>query len=182
VRGFDRAKPSAYASYADSGSLSKPTGGRSTGALGRSMLRAAFGVVALVLLACGPGVSSDVSGALTITDRTMVQLRDLRAEPKFRAYAPTFYPGAPNESVRSRCEQQLNLLIDRLIAALSSHPTKGYVLQQFRATLPLFGHEDSEEQDRLLAYLERIMDITGVASSDGLLNEWRYGFDPNEAP
>ncbi len=27
-------------------------------------------------------------------------------------------------------------------------------------------------------YIETIMDILGIESSDGLLNQWRYGFDP----
>ena len=37
-----------------------------------------------------------------------------------------------------------------------------------------------EECDRLLHYMEEIMDITSITSSDGLLNEWRYGFDPTK--
>ena len=38
---------------------------------------------------------------------------------------------------------------------------------------------DSEEMDRGLAYMEEIMDIYGIKSSGGRLNEWRYGFDPS---
>jgi hypothetical protein len=41
--------------------------------------------------------------------------------------------------------------------------------------------EDSEERDRILSYLEEIMEILGIESSHGLLNEWRYGFDSHDA-
>ncbi len=38
------------------------------------------------------------------------------------------------------------------------------------------------EQDRVLLYFEQIMDIAGIQSSDGMLNDWRYGFDPTKVP
>jgi hypothetical protein len=34
---------------------------------------------------------------------------------------------------------------------------------------------DTEDREQLLRYLEDIMDIVGIASSDGLLNKWMYG-------
>ena len=92
------------------------------------------------------------------------------------------FRSAPNEEVRSRCERQLNALIDRLIAGLPTNAAKPYVLEEFRTTLSAFRSEDSEECDRLLHYMEQIMDVTGIISSDGLLNEWRYGFDPTKLP
>jgi len=145
------------------------------------MLRAWLGLVVL-LLACRVGAALAGTSTLSITDATVKQLRDLRAEAKFQADAPAFYPGAPNEAVRSRCEQRVNALIDRLVAGLPSHPTQQYVLEQLGTTVVSFGHEDFEERERLLLYLERIMAIAGIPSSDGLLNQLRYGFDPNNAP
>jgi Domain of unknown function (DUF4844) len=123
-----------------------------------------------------------MSQSLFIDEVILQQLRQLRAEPKFHEHMPGFYPGAPNEEVRCRCERQLNALVDRLTVGLPAHATKQYVLEEFRTTLTAFETEDSEECDRLLGYLEQIMDITGIESSDGLLNEWRYGFDPTKPP
>ena len=88
-----------------------------------------------------------MSQSISITDMTLNELRDLREAPKFHENAATFYPGAPNETTRSRCEAALNALIDRLILGLQSHPSKQYVLQQFRITLASFQNEDSEEKD-----------------------------------
>jgi hypothetical protein len=118
---------------------------------------------------------------LSITDATLADLRELRLQPKFHEDWAVFYPGAPDEVIRARCESRVNELLDRLIAGVSKNPSKDYVLEQFRATLPLFDSEDSEERDRVALYLEGIMDIVGIESSDGLLNQWRYGFDPRGA-
>ena len=38
-----------------------------------------------------------------------------------------------------------------------------------------FEETDTEDREQLLRYLEEIMDILGIASSDGLLNRRLYG-------
>lgn len=134
--------------------------------------------VAVALMACKHEESHEAH-RLAITEATFSQLRGFRAEPKFHEDLPAFYPGAPNENIRERCELKLNGLLDRLIEGLPKNPTRNYVLKEFRSTLNLFEVEDSEERDRIALYLERIMVIVGVESSDGLLNKWRYGVDPS---
>lgn len=103
-------------------------------------------------------------------------LNRLKAVEKFRAEA--FYPGAPSESLRVEAEQSVNTLLDRLIPALPTPADKQFVLREFRRTLDAFTQSDTEERERLCGYLEEIMDIVGIESSDGLLNGWLYGFDP----
>jgi Domain of unknown function (DUF4844) len=71
------------------------------------------------------------------------------------------------------------VLLDRLLVGLPQNPTKSYVLGEFKLTLTEFELADSEEQDRACMYIENIMDILGIESSDGLLSQWRYGFDPS---
>ena len=88
------------------------------------------------------------------------------------------YPGAPTEEVRAECEGRLNDLVDRLLRMLEADPRKAVALEEFRKVLPYFEMHDSEERDRVCSYLEQIMDILGIDSSDGLVNIWRYGFDP----
>jgi hypothetical protein len=122
-----------------------------------------------------------MTSKLSIGAQSIEQLRAFRTEPKFQSDAKLFYPGAPNEVVRLRCEARLTALLDRLLMGIENTPTKEYVLGEVRTVLPQYEAEDSEERDRLLVYLERIMDITGIESSDGLLNEWRYGFNASGA-
>ena len=50
-------------------------------------------------------------------------------------------------------------------------------MSEFAAELERFTEPDTEERERFCGYLEEIMDIVGIESSDGLLNGWLYGFD-----
>jgi Domain of unknown function (DUF4844) len=116
---------------------------------------------------------------LKVTPKVIANLGEFRAEPKFQDGG--IYH-APSEEVRVAAAAHLNALLDRLVSSIAAHPTKAFVLSEFRRTLTEFDGADSEDRDRLLGYLERIMDIVGIESSDGLLNNWRYGFDPTAKP
>jgi len=113
---------------------------------------------------------------LSVGPDQIAALQQLRAERKFAPYERDFYPGAPNEAIRARCQAAVDDLLDVLARDLTTHPTKEYVLGEFRRTLTRFDLEDSEERDRAGGYLEQTMDIVGIEGSDGLLEEWRYGF------
>ena len=106
------------------------------------------------------------------------ELLALREEKKF--VAEDFYPGAPTEELRVDAENQINQLIDRLLSGLAPDSRKSFVLSEFKTSLERFEQTDTEERERFCGYLEQIMDATGIESSDGLLNTWLYGFDPNE--
>lgn len=79
------------------------------------------------------------------------------------------------ESSRLLAEEQLNRLIDRLRDGLPSKPSKKFALAEFARTMGEFEATDTEDREQLLRYLEKIMDILGIVSSDGLLNRWMYG-------
>jgi hypothetical protein len=49
------------------------------------------------------------------------------------------------------------------------------VLAEFAKTMAEFEPVDTEDREQFLRYLEEIMDILGIESSDGLLNRWMYG-------
>jgi hypothetical protein len=54
------------------------------------------------------------------------------------------------------------------------YPTKQFVLSEFSKTLAELP-TDTEDRGCLLWYLEGIMDVLGIESSDGLINCWLYG-------
>jgi hypothetical protein len=116
--------------------------------------------------------------SIEVTESILESLRQMRSEPKFYPDPAQFYGGAPEESIRREAEGMLNDLLDRLLEGIEANPSKSYVLDEFRRTLGGFDDYESEEQDRICLYLEDIMDILGIESSNGLLNTWRYGFDP----
>lgn len=59
------------------------------------------------------------------------------------------------------------------------HEAIKYGLAQFASYRHSF---DTEDQDLVCKYVEELMDIVNLESSGGHINEWRYGFDPNEKP
>ena len=70
-----------------------------------------------------------------------------RVMDALRAYRVSAPPGAPVA------------LADTLLAGIEAHPTKFWVMQQFQKSL--------EQVDG--GELEKLMDILGIASSDGVL-------------
>jgi hypothetical protein len=89
-----------------------------------------------------------VDAPLFIVPRVMDGLR------AYRASAP---PGA------------LAALAATLLAGIEAHPTKFWVMKQFQKTLERAGDGDAAAGDQLGGELEKLMDILGIASSDGVL-------------
>ncbi len=117
---------------------------------------------------------------LVVTQEIFQHLSVLRSEPKFNE--ENLYPGAPTEEIRLSAERAVNAMIDRLSIGLRSSPRKSYALAEFLEMLKAFEEEDTEEREQACTYCERVMKILGIESSDGLLNTWLYGFDPERKP
>jgi|ERR1035441_4134575 hypothetical protein len=116
--------------------------------------------------------------SLNITPEVLHRLSGLRSESKFNE--ENLYPGAPTEEVRLHAQQAVNSMLDRLSVGLGQSPRKSYVLSEFLEMLKAFEHEDTEEKEQACTYCERVMEILGIESSDGALNTWLYGFDPEK--
>jgi len=83
-------------------------------------------------------------------------------------------PGPNPSAERERLALELNGLADRLIAGIEAHPSKFWVLKQFQGSLEAVQEEDTEAREHFGTELERIMDIVGIESSDGVLT-WYLG-------
>lgn len=115
---------------------------------------------------------------LNITRESLAELAALRSESKFHAH--DFYPGAPDEAARREAEETVNRMLDRIVAGLPKSPSKVFVLSEFQIMLDGFDSPETEEREEICAYCERVMSVLGIERSDGLLNRWLYGFDPND--
>jgi hypothetical protein len=62
------------------------------------------------------------------------------------------------------------------VQRVKTTPRKSRMLSALKATLSNASRLDSEEQDRLGSYLEEILRILDIDSSNELINVWRYGF------
>lgn len=117
---------------------------------------------------------------LVVPQNAVPELERFAAEPKFLPDSSGFYTGIPSEADRRGAEAAINGLASRLSHGIVERPTKAFVLDEIAKTLPAFGGLDSDDKDRALEYVEQVMDTVGLESSDGLLNRWRYGFDPSD--
>jgi hypothetical protein len=108
---------------------------------------------------------SDVEDApLFIVPRVLEQLRAFRDGPKLADL-----PGVNPSAERERLAVVLDDLATRLLAGVEAHPTKFWVMKQFQQSLELVQEEDTEAREHFGSELERLMDILGIESSDGLL-------------
>jgi Domain of unknown function (DUF4844) len=118
--------------------------------------------------------------SLNVTPETLARLAELRKAAKF--HRENFYPGAMSEGERLIAQHFVNDMLDRLQSALNPASRKAFVMAEFLKMLRHFEQWDSEEREQVCTYCERVMDILGIQSSDGLLNQWLYGFDPDKRP
>ena len=66
-------------------------------------------------------------------------------------------------------------LVDRLLAGLSGNPQKLWVMGQFQPALAAMQTEDTEAREHFGMSVERIMDVLGIESSDGILGFYLGG-------
>ena len=112
---------------------------------------------------------------LEISEQTIDKLSEFRGRAKYVDVPGTIYNGMRPEGSRLAAQEQLNGLIDRLREGLPFRPSKKFVLAEFARTTAEFEATDTEDREQLLRYLGEIMDILGIASSDGQLSRWLYG-------
>jgi hypothetical protein len=104
---------------------------------------------------------------LVITDQAMTKLRVFRAEEKF-----TNLPGVPAAAERRRLESLFNSLLDTLIDGLARNPRKSWVLGVMEPVVERFHLEDTEARDPCVDYLERILSILKIKSTDGAFSKY----------
>ena len=105
-----------------------------------------------------------------VTTVTLQKLRALESELKFGPDEKTFYTGVFDPKDRLESDLAFRRLADTLIANLPPTPSKSYVLAQFQSTLEGLPLSDTEDRERAAGYCEKIMDVLGIESSDGVLN------------
>lgn len=106
-------------------------------------------------------------------------LQQLKLKKKFTSDLTLLYPGATDESTRVAAERIINDVLIKLIDSPANNISEGEFWLTLEDAAKLLASMDSEEMERGLTYMEEIMDIYKIESSDGRLNNWRYGFEPS---
>ena len=110
-------------------------------------------------------LSNVVDAPLFIVPRVLDRLRAYQAAAKCEGVT-----NAPGE--RARIAAEIDRLVDILLDGVERHPTKMWVLRQFQKTLEVLKDiegEDAPVRAQVRGELEKLMDILGIGSADGVL-------------
>lgn len=113
----------------------------------------------------------------------MDKFQEFKQEEKFVADTAMLYPGIGDPSMKSALSEKINKAADDFeMVAAGGSPTKALYLEVLKAGLARFKgiYLDTEDRERVALYFQELMDIVELESSDGLLNEFVYGFDPTK--
>lgn len=107
---------------------------------------------------------------LFVVPRMLEQLRGYHEGAKLADL-----PGPNPSPERERLAAELDTLGDRLLAGIAAHPAKFWVLKQFERALEAVREEDTEAKEHFGTELERLLEIVGIESSDGVLTYYLGG-------
>ena len=99
-------------------------------------------------------------------------------------FAPNgiLYTGVQDPAQRVDLNTRFKLAVSRFISAVENKSTKDEYLALMASEIKKFERTDLETEDaeQVGTNFEHIMDCIGLESSEGILNDWMYGFDPTK--
>jgi hypothetical protein len=95
------------------------------------------------------------------------------------------YPGIADEKIRPVFTEKINQVTkDFKTVSELEKPTGKKYQEKIGIGLSRFADVymklDTEDRERVCTYIEELMDIVELESSNGQLNSFMYGFDPNK--
>jgi hypothetical protein len=139
-------------------------------------------LIIFLLLSCEQILDKE----MTIESQAINNLEAFKTKSKFEPDTiRMFYPGVADPALKPTLTELINKAADDFIeVAKDKEPTENKFQQKISVGLsrftPLYLELDTEDRERVCTYFEELMDIVGLESSGGRLNEWMYGFDPTD--
>lgn len=108
-----------------------------------------------------------------------------KSKEKFLQDNKLFYPGISDPKLKAILTERINLAANdfKKLAAKGIATDKEYQnaikigLERFT---DIYLQLDTVDRERVCSYFEELMDIVGLESSGGHLNDFMYGFDPTK--
>ena len=113
----------------------------------------------------------------------MEKFEAFKNKEKFIPDSTTFYPGIADPLMRPTLTEKITSAAEdfKQLAKTGGTTAKDYQ-EKIKLGLERFSEVyiklDTEDRERVCHYFEELMDIVGLESSGGHLNEFMYGFDP----
>lgn len=132
----------------------------------------------LTFISCGQGKIDTPKNARN-------KFEEFEKKAKFIEDEKYFYSGIGNPKLLSTLTNRINSACeDFKTVSQTENPTDKAYQEKIKIGLErfsdLYQELDTEDRERICHYFEELMDIVGLESSDGLLNDFMYGFDPNK--
>ena len=113
----------------------------------------------------------------------MTKFDEFRSKEKFIQDDKLFYPGIGDPKLKPVLTEKINLIAnDFKKLAENGNSTENEYQTVIKLGLERFSELylqlDTEDRERICNYIEELMDIVGLESSGGHLNNFMYGFDP----
>lgn len=123
-------------------------------------------------------------GQNTIMMKTPVDIEEQFSKfiTKEKFVEESFYPGIEDDKTRAIFSEKINQIAnDFKTIAKAKKPTEKKYQEKIGAGLSRFAgmNLDTEDRGRVCMYIEELMDIIELESSNGQLNKFAYGFDPH---
>ena len=115
----------------------------------------------------------------------MTKFEEFKSKEKFLEEDKLFYPGISDPKLKPVLTEKINLAaVDFKKLADKGNATDKEYQNAIKTGLDRFAdlyiQLDTEDRERICLYIEELMDIVGLESSGGHLNNFMYGFDPNK--
>jgi hypothetical protein len=133
-----------------------------------------FGLTLLLFTACGQGQIKTPENAMTKFD-------EFKSKEKFLQDDKLFYSGIGDPNLKPVLTEKINLAADdfKKLADKGNATDKEYqnaIKNGLERFTDLYLQLDTEYRERVCSYFEELMNIVGLESSGGHLNNFMYGF------
>lgn len=135
-----------------------------------------FPLILFLFTACG-------QRQIKTPENTMTKFEVFKNEEKFLPDDRLFYPGIGDPKLKPILTDKINLSADdfKRLADKGTATDKEYqdaIKKGLERFAEIYLKLDTEDRGRICHYYEELMNIVGLESSDGHLNNFMYGFDP----
>jgi hypothetical protein len=116
---------------------------------------------------------------LPVNNEIMKKFEVFKSKEKFIEDEAMHYPAAIDEKMKKQLTERVNSAADDFIIVASSEAPseKGYqeaIKKGLNRFSDIYTNIDTEDRERVCAYFEELMDVVGLESSDGQLNNFMY--------
>lgn len=132
----------------------------------------------LLFTSCG-------QGQIKAPENAMTKFEEFKRKEKFLEDDKLFYPGVGDPKLKPILTEKINLsandfqeLADKGIATDEEY--QDAIKMGLYRFSDIYLDLDTENRERICSYYEELMDIVGLESSGGHLNNFMYGFDPTK--